>query len=104
MIKFIQIVKWDMKERHKILKIKDTILNLIFPQVCGICGKLSTKPVCPKCNLKIKEQEESKILDELMYLFKYEGQIRKLILDYKFNEKSYMYKSIASFFINDKKI
>ena len=39
-----------------------------------------------------------------MYLFKYEGQIRKLILDYKFNEKSYMYKSIASFFINDKKI
>lgn len=136
MIKFIQIVKWDMKERHKILKIKDIILNLIFPQVCGICGKLSTKPVCPKCNLKIKKQKESEILnapelnqnniknykdeknkeklesikenekyfEELMYLFKYEGQIRKLILDYKFNEKSYMYKSIASFFINDKKI
>lgn len=113
------------KERHIIFKVKEQVINLIFPQVCGICGKLSEKSICSKCNLEIKKIEEAEILnsselnknnendlennneeyfEELMYLFKYEGHIRKIILDYKFNEKSYMYKAIANFFINNKKI
>ena len=38
-----------------------------------------------------------------MYIFKYEGQIRKLILDYKFNEKSYLYETFVTFLLNNKK-
>ena len=51
-----------------------------------------------------KEEIEEKNFEELMYIFKYEGQVRKLILDYKFNEKSYMYKTFVNFLLNDKKI
>ena len=39
-----------------------------------------------------------------MYIFKYEGQIRKLILDYKFNEKSYLYLTFVNFLLKNKKI
>lgn len=39
-----------------------------------------------------------------MYIFKYEGQIRQLILDYKFNEKSYIYKTFVNFLLKNKKI
>ncbi len=51
-----------------------------------------------------KEEIEEKNFEELMYIFKYEGQARKLILDYKFNEKSYMYKTFVNFLLNNKKI
>ena len=86
-------------------------LNLIYPQTCGICGKLAPNSLCKKCEIKIKkesdmniiqtgEEIEDKYFNELMYIFKYEGQVRKLILDYKFNEKSYMYKTFVNFLIN----
>lgn len=39
-----------------------------------------------------------------MYIFKYEGQIRQLIIDYKFNEKSYIYKTFVNFLLKNKKI
>lgn len=91
------------------------IFSLIFPEVCGICGRINPYPTCIKCNVKIKEYEESKILqeeielqdryfDELMYMFKYENQIRKLLLDYKFNEKSYLYRTFSDIILKNKKI
>lgn len=90
-------------------------LNLIYPQICGICGKLNPKSLCPKCEINLKKQSENQIIkngeeiedkyfNELMYIFKYEGQIRKLILDYKFNEKSYLYKMFVNFLLKNKKI
>ena len=48
--------------------------------------------------------EKEKYFEELIYIFKYEGQIRELILDYKFNEKSYMYKTFVNFLLKNKKI
>lgn len=39
-----------------------------------------------------------------MYIFKYEGQIRKLIIDYKFNEKTYIYLTFVNFLLKNKKI
>lgn len=105
---------------NKILKIQEKIINLIYPQTCGICGKINYNAVCPKCNVQLKKQEKMDILtkeelkensleiekhfEELMYIFKYEGQIRELILDYKFNEKSYMYKTFVNFLLKNKKI
>lgn len=98
----------------KIFKIQEKISNLLYPPVCGICGKIAQKGICIKCNVELKKQTEVNILqkeeieeknfEELMYIFKYEGQVRKLILDYKFNEKSYMYKTFVNFLLNDKKI
>ena len=98
----------------KIFKIQEKISNLLYPPVCGICGKIAQKGICIKCNVELKKQAEENILqkeeieeknfEELMYIFKYEGQVRKLILDYKFNEKSYMYKTFVNFLLNDKKI
>ena len=105
---------------NKILKIQEKIINLIYPQTCGICGKINYNAVCPKCNVQLKKQEKVDILtkeelkenslekekffEELIYIFKYEGQIRELILDYKFNEKSYMYKTFVNFLLKNKKI
>ena len=103
----------------KIFRIQEKILNQIYPQTCGICGKIDTKSICSKCNLELKKQAEIRILQkeyieeksekekyfqELMYIFKYEGQIRQLILDYKFNEKSYIYKTFVNFLLKNKKI
>ncbi len=105
---------------NEILKIQEKIINLIYPQTCGICGKINNKTICSKCNIQLKKQEKIGILtkekleenslemekhfEELMYIFKYEGQIRELILDYKFNEKSYMYKTFVNFLLKNKKI
>lgn len=105
---------------NEILKIQEKIINLIYPQTCGICGKINNKTICSKCNIQLKKQEKMGILtkekleenslemekhfEELMYIFKYEGQIREPILDYKFNEKSYMYKTFVNFLLKNKKI
>ncbi len=105
---------------NKIFKIQEKIINLVYPQTCGICGKINSKTICSKCNLQLKKKEKMDILtkkelvenyyekekyfEELIYMFKYEGQIRELILDYKFNEKSYMYKTFVNFLLKNKKI
>jgi len=56
-----------------------------------------------KEELKENSLEKEKFFEELIYIFKYEGQIRELILDYKFNEKSYMYKTFVNFLLKNKK-
>ena len=106
------------------------ILNLIYPPVCGICGKLNSDFLCKKCEkileteaiygidkykkIKItnkmkKEREEIKKLDianncgdkkdfnEHLYIFEYEGIIRRIILKYKFQEEAYLYKTFVNF-------
>lgn len=100
---------------NNIFKIQEKILNLIYPQTCGICGKVYPESLCNKCEINLKkqldiniinegEEIEDKYFDELMYIFKYEGQIRKIILDYKFNDKSYMYLMLTNFILKNKKI
>lgn len=97
---------------NKILKIQEEILNLIYPQTCGICGKIDPNSLCKRCEINLKsqlniniiEEVEDKYFDELICIFKYEGQIRKLILDYKFNEKSYIYMTFVKLLLKDKKI
>lgn len=90
-------------------------LNLIYPQTCGICGKINPKSLCNKCKIELTKHTEAEILDnkeevegkyfnELIYAFKYDGIIRKLIIDYKFNDKSYLYKTLSSFLLNNEKI
>ena len=94
-------------------KISQIILNLIYPPVCGICGKISNNFICNKCqkilekqeNLKIEKfSEKEKNFKEHIYFFKYEGIIRKIILNYKFKDKAYLYKTIVNFLLKNEKL
>ena len=90
----------------------DRILDLVYPPVCGICGKFNQDFLCKKCQ-KMLEAEAKFNIDKVdnqeyffgnhLYIFKYEGIIRKLILNYKFNEKSYLYKTFVNFLLKNEK-
>ncbi len=86
------------------MKIIESILNLIYPPVCGFCNEINMNFICDKCKRKIDEIKISNIEDysnipvyfnEHYYLLKYENEVRDFILQYKFHEKSYLYKSFA---------
>ena len=90
----------------------DRILDLVYPPVCGICGKFNQDFLCKKCQ-KMLEAEAKFQIDKInnqeyffenhLYIFKYEGIIRKLILNYKFNEKSFLYKTFVNFLLKNEK-
>ena len=82
------------------------ILDIIYPQVCSICGKLNKESLCNKCKIKLEKEfnfhiddysKSEKTFIEHSYFFKYENLIRNQILSYKFQEKAYIYKTIAKF-------
>ena len=93
--------------------ILENILDLIYPQVCGICGKTNTKSLCNKCKVKIQnefkyhkdnyEDDINKNFIEHHYFFKYENLIRSQIIGIKFQEKPYIYKTIVYFLKNMQK-
>ena len=85
--------------------------NLIYPNVCGMCGRLCQESLCKKCEIKLNkiakikiDRYEDKYFTKHLSAFKYEGMIKQKLIDYKFNEKSYLYKSIAKFLLNSKKV
>ena len=90
----------------------DNILDLIYPPVCGICGKLNQNYLCKKCQ-KVLENQSKFVIDENqdfnqnfnkhLYIFKYKGIIRRMILNYKFNEKSYLYITFVNFLLKNEK-
>ena len=99
-----------MQKNKYIDKIIEKFLNLIFPPVCGFCGKINNEFLCDKCKQKLQSEKLSHIddyknqpvfFDEHYYLFKYQKDIRDYILKYKFDEKSYLYKSFSELFIRD---
>lgn len=94
-----------------ISKIFNIILNFIFPPVCGFCNKINNEFLCEKCEQKFEQEKSTTIdnyqnapvfFDEHLYLFKYKKDIRESIIKYKFDEKSYLYKSFSELFIRDK--
>lgn len=108
-------------KRQKMTKMKQkepvptvpSLLNLIYPPKCGICGKLNENFLCNKCykilenDAKFNVEKFEKLkneFDEHIYMFKYEGAIRRIILQYKFQENSYLYKTIVNFLLKNKKM
>lgn len=95
------------------IKIIEKILDIIYPPVCSICGKVNKKSLCNKCNTKLEKEFEfkmdnyeddiSKNFIEHYYFFKYENLIRGQILALKFREKPYTYKTIGNFLKNMEK-
>lgn len=89
----------------------EDIVNLFYPKVCGICGKISKEDICNQCKVKIKKWKRNKKHIYLtknftthMYVFDYQDIIREKILQYKFQEKSYIFRTFVKIILNDKKI
>lgn len=104
----------------------DFVLNFLFPPVCGICGKINKNWICDKCKKRIKRYEKFQYIkinyidlftnktqryinqkiyyDEFLYCFDYKNLIRKLLLDYKFFDKSYLSNFWAKVIMNNKKV
>lgn len=87
------------------------ILNIIYPNVCGICNKICKADICPKCMVELKQKKDckkhiylTKNFTTHMYIFHYDDNIRKKIIQYKFCDQPYRYKSFSEFMIKDKKI
>lgn len=89
----------------------NSILNIIYPNVCGICNKICKEDICVKCMVKLKAKKEckkhiylSKSYTYHMYIFLYDDFIRKNIIQYKFGDHAYRHKSFVKFMLKDKKI
>lgn len=87
-------------------------MNLIYPPTCGICGKFSPNFLCNKCQIVLEKQAKFEIeenpnnlsyFQKHLYIFEYQGMIRKLLIHYKFNDKSYLYVTIVNFLLKNKK-
>jgi ComF family protein len=79
----------------------------LYPPVCGICSKGKNTYLCKKCEKKLlanlilgKDEYENCFFEKHFYMFKYDSLIRKLLLDYKFNEKPYLYQTFIQIFEN----
>ena len=88
----------------------DYILELIYPSKCGFCNSICRDSLCKKCEIKLKEyeinllQNNKKYYSQGMHIFRYDGEIRRKIIDYKFNNKPYLYKTFAKIILKNKKV
>ena len=83
--------------------------NLLFPKLnCVFCGKniWNDRFVCNNCKKKYKPSfnkvSHNEYFSEHTYLYKYDD-IRNLLLDFKFKDKSYIYRGLVEL-INCKEI
>ena len=85
-------------------------MNIFYPPICGICGKFNSNYLCPKCNLILKNQakfakeeyeQQEKYIENHIYIFQYQGIIRKKIINYKFKEQSYLYLTFVNFLLKN---
>ncbi len=84
------------------MKITDFVLNFLFPEKCGICDCFNEKGICENCYKKIQDLREFNIEADKYALFKYEGIIRSKLIQFKFEDKSYLKKMFAEFILKDK--
>lgn len=79
--------------------------------MCGICGELSREYLCENCKKILEEIQdiniekiENNYFEEQIYVFKYKEFIRDLIIKYKFEDCSYLYKIFSVFFLKNQKL
>ena len=81
----------------------ENVLNLFFPIKCGVCGKIGL-PICKECEESLKPYEINLVQKDKFFIYKYQDIIRNLLLNYKFNDASYLANSFAYLIKNNKKI
>ena len=89
----------------------NNILELIYPNVCGICGEICKDSLCKKCENAIKKykidlisKNKKMYFCESMHIFKYDDIIRQKIIEYKFQDEAYLYKTFAKIILKNKKV
>ena len=93
------------------IHILEFVLNLIYPGRCGFCNKINMNYLCEECEQRLQEilmykikNFQNKYFDKSIYIASYEGEIREKILEYKFSDKSYLYKTFSKLILKNKKI
>ena len=88
----------------------NSALDYFFPPICGMCGKINENYICNNCYENIKKIKKCVIneynnrnFSKHLYIFRYEGIIRNKIIEYKFEDKGYLYKMFAKIILSDKK-
>lgn len=91
------------------MKILSSALDLIFPPICGFCGKVDTKYICNNCiktvnaiSLNKIDYYSDKFFKNHLYIFKYEDIIREKIIKFKFENEAYLYRMFAEAVLNNK--
>lgn len=88
----------------------ENVLSFLFPNKCILCKKYG-EVICDNCIKRIEKYEHTEIinfknknLNSLIYFFKYEKLIRRLILQYKFFNKSVISEVFAKIILKNEKI
>lgn len=99
------------KRSWKKINILEKIIDTIFPPLCAICGELNKEYLCEKCNDNLNkiskvtvERCSNRNFINHTYMFRYKDLIREQLIEYKFNNKPYYYKTFAKILINNKKM
>lgn len=86
----------------------DLILDLLYPRTCGFCGRINKEYICKKCEKRLESEaickihkSKSKLIGYHGYIFKYQGIIRDKMIDYKFNEQAYLYKTFSKIILKN---
>lgn len=89
----------------------ENILDLIYPPKCGFCKKINKDYLCRNCELKIESLKKDKIVkvknkdfSHFLYAYEYKDEIRKIILNYKFNDQPDLCDTFVKLLLNNKKI
>lgn len=105
--------KLKNQNRKKEIKILEKLLEIIYPPMCSICGAPSKQYLCNKCEKKLNQIEiipsnvhlvSDTKMTKCIHAFMYEGVIRDLILQYKFDYKPYIYRTFITFFKKNEKL
>ena len=88
----------------------NSALDYFFPPICGMCEEINENYICNNCYENIKKIKKCVIneynnrnFSKHLYIFRYEGIIRNKIIEYKFEDKGYLYKMFAKIILSDKK-
>lgn len=91
------------------MKILTRALDLIFPPICGFCGEIQTKYICNRCERMVNsivinkiDEYNDKYFNKHLYIFKYEDIIREKIINYKFENRVYLYRTFSEAIIRNK--
>ena len=84
------------------MKIVDIALDFIFPPTCGICGKLHEGYICKTCYEQIQEYLYKNNSENIFYLLQYKDIVRDKMIDFKFNDKSYLYNMFCEILVKNK--
>lgn len=83
----------------------------MFPPVCAICGELNKEYLCEECKNDLNkiskvtiDKYNNRNFSNHIYMFKYKELVREKLIEYKFNNQPYYYKTFTKIFIKNKKM